>query len=60
MTGPGKQRLMDIDFLKQLDYWQPSSQLKTFLDAGKAPVYIGFGSMAGRNPRKLADISVEV
>ncbi len=47
-------------FLDQLDDWQPSSQLKAFLDAGEAPVYIGFGSMAGRNPRRLADIAIEV
>jgi sterol 3beta-glucosyltransferase len=46
-------------FLDQLDDWQPSSELKDFLDAGEAPVYIGFGSMAGRNPRRLADIAIE-
>lgn len=46
-------------FLDQLDDWQPPSRLKAFLDEGEAPVYIGFGSMAGRNPRRLADIAVE-
>jgi len=46
-------------FLDQLDGWQPSSELKTFLEAGEAPVYIGFGSMAGRNPQRLADIAIE-
>lgn len=30
--------------------WQPSAALKVFLEAGDPPVYIGFGSMAGRNP----------
>ncbi len=39
--------------------WQPSSELEAFLDAGEAPVYIGFGSMAGRNPQKLAELVVE-
>jgi sterol 3beta-glucosyltransferase len=46
-------------FLDQLDDWQPSPKLKDFLDAGEAPVYIGFGSMAGRNPRRLADIAIQ-
>lgn len=46
-------------FLDQLDDWQPPSRLKAFLDAGEAPVYIGFGSMAGRNPCRLADIAIE-
>lgn len=46
-------------FLDHLDDWQPPSQLKTFLDTGDAPVYIGFGSMAGRNPQRLADIAIE-
>jgi sterol 3beta-glucosyltransferase len=43
-------------FLESQSDWQPSSELKAFLEAGDPPVYIGFGSMAGRNPEKLADI----
>jgi sterol 3beta-glucosyltransferase len=39
--------------------WQPSADLQAFLDAGEPPVYIGFGSMAGRNPEKLAGIVLE-
>jgi len=27
--------------------WQPTAALQTFLDAGTAPVYLGFGSMTG-------------
>lgn len=46
-------------FLEPEASWQPSARLKSFLDAGEAPVYIGFGSMAGRNPRKLAQIAIE-
>jgi len=46
-------------FLDQSNGWQPSSELRAFLDAGDPPVYIGFGSMAGRNPRRLADIAIE-
>jgi UDP:flavonoid glycosyltransferase YjiC (YdhE family) len=41
-------------FLDSQTGWQPSSELKAFLDAGDPPVYIGFGSMAGRNPEQLA------
>lgn len=30
--------------------WQPTPALQQFLERGPAPVYIGFGSMAGANP----------
>jgi len=33
--------------------------LATFLDAGPPPVYVGFGSMAGRDPEATARIVVE-
>jgi sterol 3beta-glucosyltransferase len=32
-------------FLDDRTGWKPSAELQTFLDAGPAPVYIGFGSM---------------
>lgn len=46
-------------FLDQADTWQPPAELQAFLDAGDAPVYVGFGSMAGKNPARLAHIVVE-
>lgn len=46
-------------FLDTITDWQPSSELKAFLDAGDPPVYIGFGSMAGRNPEQLARLILE-
>ena len=46
-------------FLDQPDDWQPSAALKTFLDAGEPPIYIGFGSMAGRRPQRLAKVAIE-
>jgi sterol 3beta-glucosyltransferase len=46
-------------FLDTQADWQPSSGLKAFLEAGDPPVYIGFGSMAGRNPEKLARLITE-
>ncbi len=39
--------------------WQPPSELKAFLEAGKPPVYIGFGSMSGRNSEQLAKLILE-
>ena len=46
-------------FLDTQTDWQPSSELKAFLEAGNPPVYIGFGSMAGRNPEKLAILALD-
>lgn len=39
--------------------WQPPDDLQAFLEQGNAPVYVGFGSMAGRNPRHFAEIVFE-
>lgn len=39
--------------------WRPSIELQTFLDIGKPPVYVGFGSMGGDNPEHLAMIVFE-
>ena len=46
-------------FLDAMPDWQPTSELEAFLEAGDPPVYIGFGSMAGRNPGELANVAVE-
>ncbi|MCG8553454.1 MAG: glycosyltransferase, partial [Desulfobacterales bacterium] len=45
-------------FLNQSDGWKPTPELEAFLEAGQPPVYVGFGSMAGRNPRRLANIVI--
>ncbi len=37
----------------------PRTRLKAFLEAGDPPVYVGFGSMAGRNPEKTARLVLE-
>jgi UDP:flavonoid glycosyltransferase YjiC (YdhE family) len=42
-------------FLDEQPGWQPSPELQAFLDAGNPPVYVGFGSMSGRHPERLAD-----
>lgn len=46
-------------FLGERDDWRPPRELADFLDRGPAPIYVGFGSMAGRNPRRLARAVVE-
>lgn len=39
--------------------WQPPADLQAFIEAGKPPVYIGFGSMAGQNPRHFTEIVLQ-
>lgn len=39
--------------------WKPSAELENFLAQGEPPVYVGFGSMAGRNPEHFARIVIE-
>lgn len=46
-------------FLDDGSDWTPPDRLQAFLDAGERPVYIGFGSMAGRHPERLAKFAVE-
>ena len=46
-------------FLDQGQDWQPDPELSAFLQAGETPVYIGFGSMATKNPGKLTQEIVE-
>ena len=46
-------------FLNAEAGWQPPAALVDFLQAGPAPVYIGFGSMAGRNPEQRAETAIK-
>jgi sterol 3beta-glucosyltransferase len=39
--------------------WLPPQALLDFLDAGDQPVYVGFGSMTGRDPQALTGIIVK-
>lgn len=45
-------------FLDAKQEWTPPQDLQDFLDAGAPPVYIGFGSMSGRDPERLAGIVI--
>ena len=40
-------------FLGDEENWQPDDRLRTFLESGEAPVYVGFGSMPGIYPLEL-------
>jgi sterol 3beta-glucosyltransferase len=46
-------------FLDPPPSWQPPAPLVDFLEAGAPPVYIGFGSMANRAPRKTTELVQE-
>ena len=46
-------------FLPPDETWQPPDDLTSFLEAGPPPVYVGFGSMAGTQPERLAAVTVE-
>ncbi|WDP93356.1 MAG: glycosyltransferase family 1 protein [Desulfobacter sp.] len=46
-------------FLERDNNWAPPEGLQAFLRKGEPPVYIGFGSMAGRHPCRLARMAVE-
>lgn len=46
-------------FQDQEKEWHPPVELETFLEKGATPVYVGFGSMAGRNPERFARIVIE-
>jgi sterol 3beta-glucosyltransferase len=39
--------------------WKPSVELEYFLAQGESPVYVGFGSMAGRDPERLTALVLE-
>lgn len=46
-------------FLDELDTFQPPDELLAFLNAGEPPVYVGFGSMAGKKPERVTRIVIE-
>ncbi len=46
-------------FLDQPDDWSPPPDLEAFLTNGEPPIYIGFGSMANRNPERNTQIVLD-
>jgi UDP:flavonoid glycosyltransferase YjiC (YdhE family) len=49
----GDAHLTGFWFLDGASAWRPDAGLEAFLAAGPPPVYVGFGSMVGRDPRAL-------
>ncbi|MBZ4417377.1 glycosyltransferase [Myxococcus sp. RHSTA-1-4] len=45
-------------FLDGANHWKPPAALLDFLDAGPAPVYVGFGSMGGFDPVETSRLVV--
>lgn len=43
-------------FLNEHEGWQPGDDLLQFLAGDQKPVYVGFGSMPGRDPQALIDL----
>ncbi len=56
---PDHAHLTGYWFLDAAEEWTPPRELRDFLDAGDPPVYVGFGSMAGRDPARMTRIVVE-
>ncbi len=56
---PEGARVTGYCFLDAQSDWRPPAELTAFLAAGEPPVYIGFGSMAGRNPEQLGRLAIE-
>jgi UDP:flavonoid glycosyltransferase YjiC (YdhE family) len=46
-------------FLDEDRDWQPARDLLDFIHGGDPPVFIGFGSMTGRDPQKLTRLLIE-
>jgi sterol 3beta-glucosyltransferase len=45
-------------FLNREREWEPPAALADFLAAGNPPAYVGFGSMAGRDPQRVTEVVV--
>ena len=46
-------------FMEEENGWEAPEDLVDFINAGDPPIYIGFGSMAGRSPEKKAKMVIE-
>lgn len=55
---PSTAHITGFWFMDEENGWQPSKELQAFLDSGDKPVYIGFGSMAGRDAQHKADVVI--
>jgi UDP:flavonoid glycosyltransferase YjiC (YdhE family) len=53
---PPSAQITGFWFLDAPEGYTPPADLAAFLDAGDPPVYVGFGSMNTRDPRRTADL----
>lgn len=56
---PGSVHITGYWFPEAAAEWRPAPELEAFLQAGDPPVYVGFGSMGGRNPEQFAALVLE-
>jgi sterol 3beta-glucosyltransferase len=56
---PGNVHLTGYWFEGAQSTWQPPVELEAFLSWGQPPVYVGFGSMTGRDPERFTRIVLE-
>ncbi len=56
---PAEAEICGYWILDQETKWSAPRELKDFLDTGDPPVYIGFGSMTGKNVKKRTEIVIE-
>jgi len=56
---PDQAKMTGYWFQEDQREWHPSRELEAFLHQGGPPIYVGFGSMAGRNPEHFAAIVLE-
>ncbi|MDX1437248.1 MAG: glycosyltransferase [Anaerolineales bacterium] len=56
--GPSAQ-ITGYWFLEEAEGWTPAPELAQFIQAGDPPVYIGFGSMANRDPEETASLVLD-
>lgn len=56
---PDSVRTTGFWYLPPTANWTPDPSLSAFLDRGPAPVYIGLGSMAGRDAQRTGEIVAE-
>ena len=46
-------------FLNQAEHWNPPGSLTEFLSRGEPPMYFGFGSIFGRDPKHATQLILE-
>lgn len=56
---PDKTHITGYLFQDDLHTWIPSTELETFLSQGEPPLYIGFGSMSGRNTEHFSRVVLD-